>query len=182
MKISHRTNEEKALEALVYVASKWPGIIPFFLAKTFYFAEKDHINRYGRPIIADSYIAMEHGPVPSRIRDYIEGSYLFFENAEDVPEAISVTRSGKYNEINALRHPRMEFFSKTDIECLDSAIAFCKGKSFPELKRITHSHKAYKESQPNSEIDYELFIDDDNPHRSAIIAEAIEYSSFKITI
>jgi uncharacterized phage-associated protein len=60
-------DEAKALEALVLVAKAWPGITPFFVAKVFFLAEKWHLNRFGRPIIGDTYVAMQNGPVPSAV-------------------------------------------------------------------------------------------------------------------
>jgi uncharacterized phage-associated protein len=66
-------DEKKGVEALTYVASKWPEITAFFAAKVLFFAEKSHLNRYGRPIVADTFIAMPNGPVPSTIYDFING-------------------------------------------------------------------------------------------------------------
>jgi Protein of unknown function (DUF4065) len=57
-------DERKGLEALVYIASKWPGITAFFASKVLFFAEKRHMNEYARPIVADTFIAMANGPVP----------------------------------------------------------------------------------------------------------------------
>lgn len=66
-------SEKKAVEALTYIASKWPGITAFYASKVLFFAEKLHLNRYCRPIIGDTFIAMPYGPVPSTIYDFIKG-------------------------------------------------------------------------------------------------------------
>ena len=34
-------------------------------AKLLFFADKLHLNRYGRPILGDCYFCLDHGPVPS---------------------------------------------------------------------------------------------------------------------
>jgi uncharacterized phage-associated protein len=59
-------DESKTLEALVYVARAWDAITPFYLSKVLFFADRNHLRAYGRPITGDSYIAMVDGPVPSR--------------------------------------------------------------------------------------------------------------------
>lgn len=69
-------NEEKALSAILYITKKlMEGGIKVGLHKVFkifYFADQKHLSRYGRPITGDHYIAMEHGPVPSRIYDMVK--------------------------------------------------------------------------------------------------------------
>lgn len=59
-------NERKGVEALTYVARQWPGITAFFASKVLFFAEKMHLNRYARPIVADTFIAMQTGRCPRR--------------------------------------------------------------------------------------------------------------------
>ena len=71
-------NESKAVEALVFIAKRWPGITPFYLSKVLFFADRDHLRMYGRPILGDSYIAMDNGPVPSRVYDIVKGNLDFF--------------------------------------------------------------------------------------------------------
>src|SRR3954462_6956268 len=68
-------SEGKALEVLAFIARENPGLSPLYIAKILFYAEKWHLNRYGRPIIADTYIAMPKGPVPSSVRDYIEQNW-----------------------------------------------------------------------------------------------------------
>jgi hypothetical protein len=62
--IRFQFNESKAIEALVLVAQRWPGIIPFFLTKVLFFSDRDQLRKYGRPVIGDINIAMDNGPVP----------------------------------------------------------------------------------------------------------------------
>ena len=65
-------DEAKTVEAVVLVAQRWPGITPFFLAKVLFFADRDHLRAYRRPVTGDSYIAMDAGPVPSRVYDMVK--------------------------------------------------------------------------------------------------------------
>ena len=71
--IRFRFDETKGVEALVYIARRWPGVTAFYASKILFFAEKLHLNRYARPIVGDTFIAMPNGPVPSTIYDFIKG-------------------------------------------------------------------------------------------------------------
>lgn len=172
-------NEKKGVEALTYIASMWPGITAFFAAKVVFFAEKSHLNRYARPIVADTFIAMPNGPVPSTLYDFIKGR---LDNAGD-PEAITAALSivgDRYLRVTALRHADMDVLSHSDIECLDDAIAFCKARSFATLSNLTHQERAWLEAPANGPMDYEQMIDDDNPDRKAIHDEAREFAAYGV--
>lgn len=177
MALRFQFNERKGTEALAYMASRWPNITIFYASKVLFFAEKKHLNVYGRPIVADTFIAMPNGPVPSTLYDFIKGN---LGNSGD-PEGFRAT-------IDARDHPRLvarreydpSILSTSDIECIDEAIEFCRGKGFGHLSELTHREKAWAEAFANSAMDYEHFIDDDNPHREAILEEAREFAAYGV--
>ncbi len=176
--LKFKIDEEKAIESIVWIASNWPQVTPFYVAKILFLAEKDHLNKFGRPIIADTYIAMPYGPVPSTIRDFIESNALFSDFVGTFEESVQVDRSKKYAEISARREPNLELFSKSDIQCLMAALKFCKTKTFGELSELTHRDRAWLDTAPNSPMDYANFIDDTNPARDTILDQAWENSVF----
>jgi uncharacterized phage-associated protein len=180
MPLKFRISEEKAIEALVWIANEWENITPFYLSKVLFIAEKEHLNRYGRPVIADTYIAMPYGPVPSTVRDYVEGNYLFSDFADDIAEAVEVNRATRYPEIRAKRSPRLDVFSASDIECMRDALNKCRHVSFGTLSGWTHLEKAWLSAPSNGPMDYEDFIDDDNPHRGEILEQAREFSFYGV--
>ena len=180
MPLRFRFSEEKAVEALVWIASQWRGITPFYLSKVLFYAEKDHLNRYGRPIIADTYIAMPWGPVPSTIRDYVEGNYLFSEAADRIAEAVQVERHTRYAEVTPLRVPCLDVLSDSDVECLERAMAKCRSVGFKTLSDWTHREPAYLDAAANGVMDYEKFLDDDNPNREQILAQAREFAAYGV--
>jgi uncharacterized phage-associated protein len=170
-------SESKALAALAFVASERPGLTPFYVAKVFYVAEKRHVNRYGRPIVADTYVAMTEGPVPSTIKNYIDENWHWVSQPEGVIEAFTVRRGqGLPKLMPGSREPRLEYLSDSDKECLLEAIAFCDGKSPDELSFLTHLDKAWSNAAVNQPMDYADFVDDDNPHRAEIL-ETLEESA-----
>ncbi|MBP0020504.1 MAG: SocA family protein [Cyanobacteria bacterium SBLK] len=76
-------NAEKGIEAILYIIKH--GTEPTFLhiSKVMYFADRKHLEKYGRFICGDRYIAMKNGPVPSGVYDLLKNvrdankSYLY---------------------------------------------------------------------------------------------------------
>ena len=71
----------KALETLVYLANKDQR--QYWVLKAIYLADKEHLQKYGRQMFGDRYIAMKLGPVPSLAYDIVKSvrvgavGYLF---------------------------------------------------------------------------------------------------------
>lgn len=174
-------NEAKAVEALAYIASRQAGLAPIFVCKILFFAEKWHLNKFGRPIIADTYIAMPRGPVPSTVKNYIDQNFGWVEEPESLSEAVAIDKAKGWPRLMpGMRPPNMSLFSPSDIECLDAAIEFCRNKRADELSQITHFEKAWREADANRPMDYEKFIDDDNKHRDQILELARENATYGV--
>jgi uncharacterized phage-associated protein len=154
-------SEAKALEAVVFVAQKWKGITPFFLAKVMFFADRDHLRKYGRPITGDTYFAMGDGPVPSRIYDMVKDRLDLFGDPEAIVSGICIDKNAKYRRVYALRDPDLDVFSETDVAELDAAIEFCRKRSFPTLSNLTHQEPAWREASENGAMNLELLVDKD---------------------
>lgn len=173
MSVTFTLNAQKAIEAIVYLANKKPGMTQYFFMKMMFYADKFHINKYGMPIIGDEYIKMENGPVPSFVLDaiHLDGSKLTHNVYEEIMNSLSFKQSGKKIYTTAKREANMDYFSKTDIECLDRAFNFCKDKNFTELKSLTHREQSWKKAIDNKQMDYLLFVDENNPNKDAIVAD-----------
>ena len=173
MAITFTLNAKKAIEAIVYLANKKPAMTQYFFMKMMFYADKFHINRYGTPVIGDKYIKMTNGPVPSFILDaiHLDGSKLTYDDYEAITESLSFATQGRKILTTAKRAANMDYFSETDIECLDKAFDFCKDKTFTELKNLTHEEPSWKNAVDNRQMDYTLFVDDNNPDKQAIIAD-----------
>jgi uncharacterized phage-associated protein len=159
--IRFQFNESKAVEALVFVAKQWPGITPFFLSKVLFFSDRDHLRKYGRPVIGDIYIAMDNGPVPSRVYDIVKGNLDFFGDPAAIKAALRIDHSAHFTQLFASREPDTEQFSETDIAALSDAIAFCKGKDFAYLSNLTHNEEAWFSAARDTEMSLELLVPED---------------------
>ena len=152
---------EKAVEAILYIVEK--GAKPTFhhISKIFYFADKKHLEDYGRLICGDNYVAMKHGPVPSSIYDILkfarenfDSDYYQDETIQKLKEAISVT--GRYIVQNE-RKPNLDYFSESDLECLDYAIENYGQMEFNDLTKISHD-SSWKKANENDIIELEDII------------------------
>lgn len=177
MPLRFQFDERKGREALAYISSKWPGVTVFYASKALFFAEKAHLNRYGRPIVADTFIAMPNGPVPSTLYDFLKEGFGLSGDPDAFKAAID---TGSYPTIKAKREPEAGALTESDIECLDEAVAFCRVRGFSSLSQLTHQERAWAEAPTNGPMDYENFIDVDHPHREAIIEEAHEFAAYGV--
>ena len=59
---------DKVIELLLYLAHKRPGADKYQASKFFYFADREHLARFGRPISYEPYFALWYGPSQPRSR------------------------------------------------------------------------------------------------------------------
>lgn len=170
-------NEEKALETLVWIANAWSGVSPFCLSGVLFLAEKDHFNKYGRPIIADTYAAMPYGAVPLTVRSFVEGNYLFSSVVDKVAAAIEVDWAAGCPAVRPKRKPIMGVFSISDLACLGAAVQKCQSASLSAIAESVRKEKAWLNAPANGVMAYEDFVDDDNPHRTEILEQVSEMAA-----
>lgn len=126
-----RLDRGAAIEAILYVANRISGPDFFRISKVLYFADLAHLQRYGRFIFGDEYIAMKNGPVPSAAYDFMKRPELLSDT--DRPFKVQ----GKH-DIVPLRQADLNYFSDSDRECLDIAIAEFGDMDWRELWRRSH--------------------------------------------
>jgi len=169
-------NTEKAVEALAFIASERPRLSQKFFAKIFFYAEKWHLNDYGRPIIADTYIAMKQGPVPSAVRDIILEKWNWTEKPDNFDTSIEIIDDHGLLKVAAKGGASFDRLSNTDKAMLRKAIAFCADMTADELSTVSHQDRAWYETDRDKPIDVEKMIDDENPERESIMEYALETS------
>jgi uncharacterized phage-associated protein len=148
--IRFRFNAEKTVEVLLYIAERCTNV--YNVLKVLYFADKEHLAKYGRFICGDSYIAMSHGPVPSGAYDLIKYARGDGWCSPGVPLEKSFTVQG--NVIHPIRKANRDWLSESDMECLDAAIQEYGQMPFAQLKKLSHD-AAYRKADPNDVISLE---------------------------
>lgn len=177
MALRFQFDERKGTEALAYVANKWPGITAFYASKVLFFAEKKHLNEYGRPIVADTFVAMPNGPVPSTLYDFIRGRLGQSGDPDAFRAAIDTSQ---YPSVIGKRAADENALSESDREALDAAVSFCRDKGFKHLSQLTHQERSWADAPDNGSMDYEKFIDEDNPNREEILEDAASFAAYGV--
>lgn len=172
-------NYEKAIEAIVWLANKSPNIDIYHIAKILYFAEKTHLNKYGRPIIGATYIRMDYGQVPSEIKDLIQKNTWAVEPdyLKSFSKSIQINED-PYIKLTSLRNADINFFSDTDIECLEESLNKYGNLTFNELKEISHTEKTWIDTEQNEKIDYLLMVDEENEDKEEIVEDIRALSQY----
>lgn len=142
---------EKSLAVTCYLASR-SGETTYTILKMVYVADRCHLERYGRPITGDHFIAMKEGACPSKIYDsmkVLRGE----ENKNYLPN------SEKYLEVDPTTHdvsvkdmPSMDVLSASDIECLDEVISVLKRLGRWEIHKMAHD-AAWEKTGRNAPMD-----------------------------
>lgn len=167
-------NTGKAVEVILWLANREPGIDIYHLVKAVFFADKAHIAEYGRPIIGDDYEAREYGPLPRVIYGLLKHEPLEILAAET--NGILPFKMGQDFAIQPDREPNLRKLSESDQEALQQGLDFVRGKSFSELVSITHVDPAFLNAEGGI-LDYRDFIPEDDPDRDAKARDLCEVAS-----
>lgn len=147
MAIHFQFRPEKTLEALVYVVEQGCSDM-YAVLKMLYFADKEHLSRYGWPITGDTYVAMKSGPVPSAAYDIVrwvrgDGRVRPCIDVDGVLEISPGT-----HQIAAMRSADRNLLSQSELDCLDRVLAKYGRMEFGELKKVSHD-EAYDAADMN---------------------------------
>ena len=154
--IKNTFDPEKAVEAILYIASKTPIPDPKFICKILYFADRLHLEQFGRLIIGDSYIAMANGPAPYAIH-YLLNSMILDINVgnTDIAKAVfDIERCGDLCLVKAKREAILDVFSSSDLYCLDDAISMYGKMNFNDLCSVSQD-KNWQSADQNGNISIE---------------------------
>ena len=134
------------------------------LMKLLYFADKYHLNKYGRPIFNDKYIKLQHGPVPSLTLNIINSfNQLDNEDLEEYTEKlrefveIKETKDNQYKKtiFEKKRQLNIDIFSKSELECMNKSIEAFKEWTAEKISEFSHDLEEYKKTEMNDIISYE---------------------------
>src|SRR5258706_3597172 len=143
---------EKAIEVILYISKQAPIPDIIHVCKILYFADKFHLEEYGRFICGDAYIAMTNGPVPSGTYNLINT----VRGASQSPYSDHAQNSFAVDKwtVCPLREVIEDLFSTSDIECLERAIVEYGDLDVGRLIDISHD-AAYNAADINGEIPIE---------------------------
>lgn len=112
-KHAQEDNSKKIIAFILYLASRTQQATFMSIAKLMYFADLMYLNRTGRTISGDQYIAMQHGPVP-------EIAYGLLRDSRD-NEIYGWRVVGDYF-VEAVDEPDYGCFSRVELNCLQLVV------------------------------------------------------------
>ncbi len=156
----------------------------FHANKTLFYADRDHLVRFGRTITGDIYYAMDDGPVPTnayniarRKNQFVSADILAYAE-----QRLAVDESSNYVRLTAKSDFDDSSFSRTDIECLQGAIEKYASMEMLKLWSLVHKEVAWKENYRGSGTSAQIPIEDlvpkDIPEREKIVAQLKEHSTY----
>lgn len=141
--------------SVLYILNKSGGSLDKYrIYKSLYFANKEHLNKYGRLITSDTFFALPNGPVPTKLADVLDSikGAKSINRADRIlfaPISDSIEHCGfdADNFFTAKEQPDMDELSQSDVECLEIGLNKCKNKGFGEIREESHDSAWEKASQ-----------------------------------
>jgi uncharacterized phage-associated protein len=146
--IHFRFDPEKMVQALAFLASRGvKNLDTMKSAKLLYFADRDHLLKYGRPITGDEYHVMKLGPIPHQGLPQIQDALAPSPKGEhDVrfDEYFAVKDTLPYRQFELAKAPDLEVFSASDIEILTLVAERYGELSALKLSEIAHEDEGVR--------------------------------------
>jgi uncharacterized phage-associated protein len=141
------------------------------ILKTLFFADRSHLNRYGRPVTFDQYYALKDGPAPSLGYDILKDDAAALEAAGlQKPLWVSENVRGTVCRFSKAARPASEdILSESDMDELEAAFQLVKKLGFKGVWDKTHRDPAYdlaweqRGTAKRAPMRYEDLLDEPNP-------------------
>jgi uncharacterized phage-associated protein len=134
------------------------------LMKLFYFLDFMHLKTYGSPVTYDTYVNMEHGPIPSYIKNLVDTSTDDIDNSVlsdtitcEWPEG---TRMCRIIPAREFTEKDSKLFSKSELDILDKVCKRFGDKNTKFIEEVSHTEAPWKQTKFLDEIPYSLAAND----------------------
>lgn len=172
--------EKKATDAAAFLLYLNGGSMNYMkLIKILYFADREALIKWGRPITFDNYFSMERGPVLSQVFDLI--NYNLADQNNYWYELIS---EPKHYELNLLKESSLLSLSDAEIDLLTELFDKYKKVSEWDMVKITHDTLPEWQDSGKSAIPIDIrdilnTTDKTEIEKQAIIDELEEINTFE---
>ena len=134
------------------------------LMKLIYFLDFVHLKTYGSPVTYDTYINLEHGPIPSFIKNLVDNA------ADNIDEAVLAdtisferpqgTRMYRFLPKRKFTEKDKKYFSETELEILAKVCTKFGNKNTKYVEEASHNETPWKKTNFLDKISYELATED----------------------
>jgi uncharacterized phage-associated protein len=146
--IRFKFDPQKLVQALAFFASRGINDLDTLKAvKLLYFADREHLLKYGRTIIGDDYYCMKNGPIPTNALAQIQDALSPSPTGDHDPlfdEYFDVDRRHSHPRLTLKKAPDMDVFSASDIEVMEAVRETYGDQSAWVLRNLTHNDECVK--------------------------------------
>lgn len=137
---------KKLSELVLYILQKTGGMDFYHVFKILYFAEMEHLAKWGTGLVPDKFCALKYGPVPTHLYNAVkELNKPTAQLAVDLSEVTHFAGEDAPNILLPKRNADFGYLSRSEIEALDKSINENESLSFGQLVRKSHD-AAWKEA------------------------------------
>lgn len=167
--VRYKFAPQKARAAIHWMLQQRPNIDLHTLLKAVYFADKAHLNKFGRPIFGASYRAMKFGPVPVEVYEMAKSEPLWL--AELGVDQFPWQLHGYRLALTRNDNPDLSVLSETDMDELAPGLE--KSASLTFSARTDATHGPDWQLAQLGWMRYEDMLDDtpDKNHKIAYLRE-----------
>jgi len=152
-RLRFRFNRVQVVSAVAYLAHACPSSTKLMICKLLYFADKEHLLKYGRPITGDRYYHLKDGQIPTHGLDMLRGRADAASNAL-LEKYVTVIG----NFVHPKRAADKRVFSKSDLEILNLVAGRYGKMTAHQLWKLAHDEPTCKETEVGGVIDFALFF------------------------
>jgi uncharacterized phage-associated protein len=128
-------NEIKTTQAAAYLIKKRGGEKSYMkLIKLLYFADREALTAWGRPITFDRYVSMDHGPVLSQTYELITDGV---PPGQDSAWIEHIKNTPNYS-VSLIKDPGIAELSQAEMKLLDKIFSEYGSKNRWDLVEIVH--------------------------------------------
>ncbi len=132
-------DSKKLTEIVLYILHKTGGADFYHVFKILYFAEMNHLAKWGSGIVPDEFCALKYGPVPTRLYDSVKTlAHPKTTLSEHLAEVVHFAGEDAPNVLLAKREADLSFLSKSEIDALDQSIDEHESMTFGQLMSKSH--------------------------------------------
>lgn len=174
-------DREKLIHTIVFFAYNTHYLGKIKLFKLLYLLDFEHFRSTGRSVTGLDYRAWKMGPVPSALVQQWD------DLDEDVAAAIEIQPERIIDYVRENVMPKIEFsddhFTKRELRLMFEIAGQYRDTKSEKMIDVTHAENgAWAKVWNNGAggdcpIPYSLALDDDDPHRGAILDVANEYTA-----
>lgn len=153
----------KMRAGVLYVLQSFESGVDYIkLFKILYFAQREHLVKYGRGVIDDTFHALKYGPVPSFIYKSLQMIEGRLDREIDFEPFCTGIHVNDRSVVSSTMVPDRDELSESDRICLDKSIK--KYREFDSYRLSARSHdaawkEAYSRSLDDPEKDRMTLID-----------------------